>query len=92
MSSESSSESEAENLPIFCCDPAFRFNGMRPPALLFLTLASMGVLFAVFVLSLVALIWTVIALRRHIHNHDVRGSEPLRLEGAKNDDPLKNLD
>jgi hypothetical protein len=52
----------------------------------------MGVLFAVFVLSLVALIWTVIALRRHIHNHDVRCSEPLSLEGAKHDDPLKNLD
>lgn len=65
---------------------------MRSPALLFLTLASMGVLFAVFVLSLVALIWTVIALRRHIKNHDVRASEPLRLEGSKNEDALRNSD
>ena len=65
---------------------------MRTPALLFLTLASMGVLFAVFVLSLVALIWTIIALRRHIKNHDAHGSEPLRLEGNKNEDPLRNLD
>jgi hypothetical protein len=64
---------------------------MRPPALLFLTLASMVVLLAVFVLSVVALIWTVIALRRHIQNHDSRGSEPLRLEGKK-EDPLRNLD
>jgi hypothetical protein len=52
----------------------------------------MGVLFAVFVLSLVALIWTVIALRRHIQNHDVRGGGPLHLEGTKNEDPLKHLD
>jgi len=51
----------------------------------------MGVLFAVFVLCLVALVWTIIALRRHIQNHDVRGSEPLRLEGKK-EDPLKNLE
>jgi hypothetical protein len=64
---------------------------MRSSALLFLTLASMGVLFAVFVFSLAALIWTVLALRRHIHNHDSRGSEPLRLEGKK-EDPLTNLD
>jgi len=53
---------------------------------------SMGVLFAVFVLCLVALIWTIIALKRHIRNHDVRGSEPLRLESNKNEDPLRNLD
>jgi hypothetical protein len=52
----------------------------------------MGVLFAVFVLSLVALVWTIIALRRHIRDHDVRASEPLRLEGSQNDDPLRNLD
>lgn len=52
----------------------------------------MGVLLAVFVLSLVALIWTVIALRRHIHAHDARRGEALHLEGAKNDDPLRNID
>lgn len=52
----------------------------------------MGVLFAVFVLCLVALVWTVIALRRHIQNHDARGSEPLRLDGGNHDDPLKNID
>ena len=52
----------------------------------------MGVLFAVFVLSLVALIWTVVALRRHIQNHDAQGSTLLRLEGNKNEDPLRNLD
>lgn len=64
---------------------------MRLSALLFLTLASMVVLFAVFVLSLVALIWTVLALRRHVQNHETRGSEPLRLEGKK-EDPLRNLE
>ena len=51
----------------------------------------MVVLFAVFVLSLIALVWTVIALRRHIRDHDVSGSEPLSLRG-ENDDPLRNIE
>ncbi|HZD50755.1 MAG TPA: hypothetical protein VE178_18565 [Silvibacterium sp.] len=50
----------------------------------------MRVLFAVFVLSLLALVWTIIALRRHIRDHDTRGSEPLRLDGGKKDDALRN--
>jgi hypothetical protein len=53
---------------------------------------SMSVLFAVFVLCLVALVWTVVALRRHIREHDAHGSEPLRLESKKNEDPLGNLE
>jgi len=51
----------------------------------------MRVLVAVFVLSLAALVWTVLALRRHIRDHDKRGSEPLRLDRA-NDDPLRNVE
>jgi hypothetical protein len=51
----------------------------------------MRVLFVVFVLSLAALVWTILALRRHIRDHDTRGSEPLRLNSG-NDDPLKNLE
>jgi len=49
----------------------------------------MVVLVAVFVLCLVALVWTIIALRRHIRDHDVRGSEPLRLD-ARKDERLRN--
>jgi hypothetical protein len=52
---------------------------------------SMRVLFAVFVLSLAALVWTILAVRRHIRDHDRRDSEPLRLD-SKNDDPLRNLE
>jgi len=52
----------------------------------------MVVLFAVFVLSLIALVWTVIALRRHIRDHDVSGSEPLSLQRGENDDPLRNIE
>jgi hypothetical protein len=51
----------------------------------------MRVLVAVFVLSLAALVWTILAVRRHIRDHETRGSEPLRLEGS-NDDPLKNVE
>ena len=51
----------------------------------------MRVLVAVFVLSLAALVWTILAVRRHIRDHEMRGSEPLRLEGS-NDDPLKNVE
>jgi hypothetical protein len=52
----------------------------------------MGVLVAVFVLSVLALVWTIIALRRHIRDHDVNGSEPLRLNGTGKDDALKNIE
>ena len=52
----------------------------------------MRVLFVVFVLSLAALVWTIIALRRHIRDHDKQGSKPLRLDSGKKDDPLKNLE
>jgi hypothetical protein len=50
----------------------------------------MRVLFAVFVLSLASLIWTLIALRRHIRNHDAQPGEPLHLTGAQQEDSLKN--
>ena len=52
----------------------------------------MVVLFVVFVLCLVALVWTIIALRRHIRDHGVRGSEPLHLENAGNEDQVGNVD
>jgi len=52
---------------------------------------SMRVMFAVFVLSLAALVWTILAVRRHIRDHDKRGSEPLRLNN-RNEDPLKNIE
>jgi hypothetical protein len=52
----------------------------------------MRVLAFVFVVSVVALVWTIIALRRHIRDHDARGSEPLRLEGRKKDDALGNIE
>ena len=51
----------------------------------------MRVLIAVFVLSVAALVWTILAVRRHIKDHDRRGSEPLRLD-SKNDDPLRNIE
>ena len=51
----------------------------------------MRVLVVVFVLSLAALVWTILAVRRHIRDHDRRGSEPLRLDRSK-DDPLRNLE
>jgi len=49
----------------------------------------MRVLFVVFVLSLLALVWTILAVRRHIRDHDKRDTEPLRLDKS-NEDPLKN--
>ncbi len=51
----------------------------------------MRVLFAVFVLSLAALVWTILAVRRHIRDHEKRDSEPLRLDKSK-DDPLRHLE
>jgi hypothetical protein len=52
----------------------------------------MRVLYAVFVLCLVALVWTILAVTRHIRDHDAQPKDPLRLTGRNNDDPLKNLD
>lgn len=51
----------------------------------------MRILYVVFVLSLAALVWTILAVRRHIREHGRRGSEPLRLD-SRHDDPLKNLE
>ncbi len=52
----------------------------------------MRVLFAVFVLSLAALIWTLMALRRHIRNHDAQPGESLPLAGPPHEDSLKQND
>lgn len=51
----------------------------------------MSVLYAVFVLSLVALVWTILAVTRHIRNHDSETQDPLHLTN-RNDDPLKHLE
>lgn len=53
---------------------------------------SMRVLYAVFVLSMAVLVWTVISFRRHIRNHDSHPADPLKLQGSKTEDPLKNAD
>lgn len=50
----------------------------------------MRVLFAVFVVSLAALIFTLIALRRHIRNHDAQPGKPLPLTGTPQEDTLQN--
>ncbi|HEX3471906.1 MAG TPA: hypothetical protein VHT28_12050 [Silvibacterium sp.] len=42
-------------------------------------------------MSLVALVWTILALTRHIREHDTQTSDPLHLTGS-NDDPLKDLE
>lgn len=52
----------------------------------------MRVLFAVFVLSLAALIITLIALRRHIRNHDAQPGKPLPLTGTPHEDSLHQND
>lgn len=52
----------------------------------------MRVLFVVFVLSLAALIFTLMALRRHIRNHDSKPGEPLPLTRAPHEDSLKQND
>ena len=48
----------------------------------------MRVMFVVFLLCLVALIVTLIALRRYIRNHDSQSGEPLQLAGAPQEDLL----
>lgn len=49
----------------------------------------MRVLFAVFVLSLLALIFTLMALRRHVRNHRAHTGRPLDLAGTQQEDSLK---
>lgn len=43
-------------------------------------------MFAVFVLSLAALLCTLLALRRHIRNHHARPGEPAPLSDAHHED------
>lgn len=52
----------------------------------------MRVLFAVFVLSLAALIWSLMALRRHIRNHETKSGEPLHVAGVPQEDSLNQND
>jgi len=66
-------------------------DGASSWALLSLTLVSMSLLYLVFVLSLVALVWTILAVRRHIRNHDTETRDPLKLTSS-NDDPLQHLE
>jgi hypothetical protein len=54
-----------------------------------LDLVSMSILYAVFVLSLVAIVWTILAVTRHIRNHEAETRDPLHLSSS-NDDPLKH--
>lgn len=49
----------------------------------------MRVLFAVFVLCLVALIFTLMAFRRHIHKHRAHSGDSLPLRGSPQNDTLK---
>lgn len=52
----------------------------------------MRVLFAVFLLSLVALIVTLLALRRHIRNHGSRCGDSLQVAGAPHEDSVNQND
>lgn len=52
----------------------------------------MRVLFVVFVLSLAALIGTLVALRRHIRKHDTQPGDPLTLTGAQQEDSITQND
>ena len=52
----------------------------------------MRVLFVVFVVSIAALIWTLIAFRRHIRGHDTRPGEPLHITGTQHEDSLQQND
>jgi hypothetical protein len=51
----------------------------------------MRVLLVVFVLSLAALIWTLLALTRHIRKHDAQPVNP-QLAGTQHEDSLKQSD
>jgi hypothetical protein len=57
-----------------------------------LSLISMRVLFAVFVVSLVALIWTLMALRRHVRDHDAQTGESLPLPAVPGEDSSEQND
>ncbi|MGH9586611.1 MAG: hypothetical protein ACRD3F_06635 [Acidobacteriaceae bacterium] len=46
----------------------------------------MRVLFAVFVLCIAALIFTLMAFRRHIHKHRTQSGDSLPLQGAPQND------
>jgi hypothetical protein len=52
----------------------------------------MRVLFVVFVLSLAALVWTLVALRQHIRKNDAQPGEPLHLPGMPQEDSLEQND
>lgn len=52
----------------------------------------MRVLYAVFLLSIVSLVWAILAVRRHIRNHDTQGIETLHLSPSKPDDSAQHLD
>jgi hypothetical protein len=52
----------------------------------------MRVLFVVFVLSLAALILTLLALRRHIRKHDAQPADPLTLTGVQQEDSIAQND
>ncbi|MBB6146620.1 hypothetical protein HNQ77_004599 [Silvibacterium bohemicum] len=52
----------------------------------------MRVLYVVFVLSVGALVWAVISVRRHIRNHDLQPADPLKLKGSKTEEPAKNAE
>ncbi|MFZ0663137.1 MAG: hypothetical protein WAM66_10630 [Acidobacteriaceae bacterium] len=52
----------------------------------------MRVLFAVFVLCLAALIFTLIAFKRHIRKHRAPSGDPLSTTGTPREDTLKQND
>jgi hypothetical protein len=49
----------------------------------------MRLLYVVFVLSMAALVWTAISVRRYIRNHDAHPADPLKLPGSKADEAHK---
>lgn len=52
----------------------------------------MRVLFAVFLLCIVALIVTLMALTRYIRNHGSRHADPVQLAGAPHEDSVNPND
>jgi hypothetical protein len=52
----------------------------------------MRVLYVVFVVSLLVLVFTIVALRRHIRKHDAEAGGPPRPPSGTNEDPLKDLE
>ncbi|WP_164981641.1 hypothetical protein [Silvibacterium dinghuense] len=49
----------------------------------------MRLLYVVFVVSMIALIWAVLSVRRHIRDHDHQRADILRLGAKKEEDPLE---